>query len=452
MNIKEEGPTLAGAGLKENLFDDDKKTLPEPQPNDKSLTEKFLARVGQRSEMLQTLAKNTPEESQAPERRPLKVDLNEFSGTKYLAEYPPSYDWLLKNSLRMGCLGVIVGPPGAGKGTLAIQLCAAVASGTPLLGTWEVGRQGKVLYLSREDDKDVIHRRAHYALKQLPILEESRRAEAAANFFGVAVHGEVSICREEFKAATVKTDNFTDLKSLIEEARPVLVVLDTLIRFAGVEENSNPAITAFCAALEELAVEYGCTIILLHHSNKASGDCIDGDGELAHSLTQSAIRGASALAGCVRWAFVMTPISAALAERLILEAEQDEPPKADGSYAACRVAKKNVGPQEARHYLGRGEHGLLFKASPSVRDAEADAHRLAEEIKRREEHEEKPLPKSRCGKIAFGWGIPRTKKAVEKGIDLGFFEEHSKGKFVYLETTVPSVPKEPEQFFSLENQ
>ena len=62
-------------------------------------------------------------------RRPLQVDISAFSGPRYLGEYPPRYAWLLDKSLPLACLGAIVGPPGAGKGTFAIQLCIAVAAG-----------------------------------------------------------------------------------------------------------------------------------------------------------------------------------------------------------------------------------------------------------------------------------------------------------------------------------
>ena len=201
-------------------------------------------------------------------RRPLQVDLSQFSGTRYLREYPPAFDWLLDKSFRLNCLGAIVGPPGAGKGSLAIQLCVAVASGTSLVDAWHTAAPEPVVYLSAEDDALTIHRRVHHALEQLP---EDLREQAAANFYGIPVHGGVNLCRA-IGGTVESTANYEDLRNILDAIRPRLLVLDTLARFSGVDENDNPAMTAFCGLLEGLIDAYGCNIILLHHSNKTSGD------------------------------------------------------------------------------------------------------------------------------------------------------------------------------------
>ena len=39
-----------------------------------------------------------PEAAPQP-RRPLQVDLSQFSGVRYLREYPPAFDWLLDREL-----------------------------------------------------------------------------------------------------------------------------------------------------------------------------------------------------------------------------------------------------------------------------------------------------------------------------------------------------------------
>ena len=237
-----------------------------------------------------------PEAAPQP-RRPLQVDLSQFSGVRYLREYPPAFDWLLDKSFRLNSLGAIVGPPGAGKGSLAIQLCVAVASGTSLVGAWHTAAPEPVVYLSAEDDALTIHRRVHHALEQVP---EDLREQAAANLYGIPVHGGVNLCRA-IGGTVESTANYEDLRNILDAIRPRLLVLDTLARFSGVDENDNPAMTAFCGLLEGLIDAYGCNIILLHHSNKTSGDLIEDPKELARALTQTAMRGASALAGCIRW-------------------------------------------------------------------------------------------------------------------------------------------------------
>ena len=363
----------------------------------------------------------TAETGTAPQpRRPLQVDLSQFSGIRYLREYPPAFDWLLDKSFRLNYLGAIVGPPGAGKGSLAIQLCVAVASGTSLVDAWHTAAPEPVVYLSAEDDALTIHRRVHHALEQLP---EDLREQAAANFYGIPVHGGVNLCRA-IGGTVESTANYEDLRNILDAIRPRLLVLDTLARFSGVDENDNPAMTAFGGLLEGLIDAYGCNIILLHHSNKTSGDLIEDPKELAKALTQTAMRGASALAGCIRWGMLVAPLGAALAQKRIGESATG---KYDGAFLAVRVGKKNSGGPEPRYYLGRNEHGLLYRVDPDVRQEENDviwdAHQLAEEVERRQRAGEKPLSVSRGGQEAFGWGVSRSRKAREKAVELGLLIE-----------------------------
>lgn len=380
-------------------------------------TEEICAAVQARAIEIQGPA----EEEATPQlRRPLQVDLSHFSGIRYLREYPPAFDWLLDKSFRLNSLGAIVGPPGAGKGSLAIQLCVAVASGTSLVDAWHTAAPEPVVYLSAEDDALTIHRRVYHALEQLP---EDLREQAAANFYGIPVHGGVNLCRV-VGGVVEATANYEDLRDILDAIRPRLLVLDTLARFSGVDENDNPVMTAFCGLLEGLIDAYGCNIILLHHSNKTSGDLIEDPKELAKALTQTAMRGASALAGCIRWGMLVAPLGAALAQKRIGEPATG---KYDGAFLAVRVGKKNSGGPEPRYYLGRDEHGLLYRIAPDARQEEGDvvwdAHQLAEEVERRQRTGEKPLSVSKGGQEAFGWGISRSNKARERAVQMGLLVE-----------------------------
>ena len=402
-------------------------------------TEEIRAAVQARAIEIQGPAE---EETTPQPRRPLQVDLSQFSGIRYLREYPPAFDWLLDKSFRLNSLGAIVGPPGAGKGSFAIQLCVAVASGTSLVDTWHTAAPEPVVYLSAEDDALTIHRRVHHALEQLP---EDLREQAAANFYGIPVHGGVNLCRA-VGGVVEATANYEDLRDILDTIRPRLLVLDTLARFSGVDENDNPSVTAFCGLLEGLIDAYGCNIILLHHSNKTSGDLIEDPKELAKALTQTAMRGASALAGCIRWGMLVAPLGAALAQKRIGEPATG---KYDGAFLAVRVGKKNSGGPEPRYYLGRDEHGLLYRVDPDARQEEGDvvwdAHQLAEEVERRQRTGEKPLSATKGGQEAFGWGISRTQKARERAIEVGvLIEIRNSGKKGRSLTTPPLCSKNTE--------
>jgi hypothetical protein len=361
-------------------------------------------------------------------RRPLFVENPDaFQGLRY-TERPAAYSWLLNYSLRRACLGVIAGPPGAGKGVFSIQFAAAVAAGVPILGIWKVTEPGRVIYLSAEDDEQVIHRRFYHALELLP---KERRELAAKNFYGIPVHGNVTV--------SPGSTNLEDLRQLISSVRPSLVFVDTYARFAGIEENKTAETQAFCGMFEDIIHDYGCNIIFLHHTNKVSGDCVDNEKELNNALLQSALRGSSVLAGCARWALLMAPLGADLAEKRVAGAGD----KADGSYLAVRVAKKNAGSPERRHFLGRDDNGMLHRedAVPQEKGGVVeDAHTLAEEVRRREHAGESKLSVSRGGQDAFGWGINRTKNAVGRGLSLRLFSKSKEGRGGHLCSNVPDVP------------
>ena len=85
------------------------------------------------------------------------------------------------------------------------------------------------------------------------------------------------------------------LKERITTSKPDLVILDTLIKcYEGYEENSNPDMAKVLSFFNELAMEHNCSILLLHHTNKAAIN-----SENVTSQTNS--RGASAIVDNSRW-------------------------------------------------------------------------------------------------------------------------------------------------------
>ncbi len=162
--------------------------------------------------------------------RPLEgVNLSLCSGEHYLENFPPSFDWLLKDSLRNACIGLVVAPPGCAKGQFCIQLIAALAAGLPCLGTWTPTQQVKALYLSAEDDALILHRRLFHTLKSLPYETQER---AASKVYAIPVSGDVGL----YDPVTGKTTpHFTDLKKLIATHRPqVLIIVIATRRKSGV--------------------------------------------------------------------------------------------------------------------------------------------------------------------------------------------------------------------------
>ncbi len=360
---------------------------------------------------------------QEESKRPFaSLDFEKASGSFMLNYCPQNYDWLIEQSLRRTCIGIIVGAPGCGKGTFILQLLTAIASGGKFLNTWKVKQALRCVYISAEDDNLVIHKRLRHALKQLP---ESIQCEAAHNIYAFAVHGNVALY-----ADGKVTANFKDLKKLIERCRPHVVVLDTVARFFNINENDNPSMTQALGYLEELCQKYQINFILIHHTAKSSGAIAQDKAVLHAGLEQTALRGFTALTGSARWQLNMMSLSRGLAGKIIGKGAGQ---RNDGAYVALRVCKKNAGHPENIVYAQRGEHGLLQYVEPSkeeqqAQSVEGDATALVGEIKRRAEEKLPPLPASKAGKMVFPWGQDRNDRATQFAIDSGKIIRKKKDK------------------------
>ena len=376
--------------------------------------------AGGTAEALAALVAAAPEAAPAgSERRIVPAAGSEHAWARALARGRQAYDWLLEGSLRRGQLGLICGPPGCGKGMLALHLATALAAGVPVLRRWGASRPARVLYLSAEDDQVILDNRLVSLYEAMP--DEQRTEEMLERLWALPVQGRVNICQGDKSTGIQATSVLAEIRDLIARRKADLLILDTLARFFGVDENDNPAMTAACGFLEEIIAETGCNIILIHHANKAGGDLATKKEQLHAALTQTAIRGASALSGCVRWALLMAPLSDELALQVIGPETLGKP---SGTYVAARVGKKNAGKTEQTLYLERVEHGLLQPVAPGEEMNQRnlimhDAHMLAAEVDRREMRDEKRLSVTKGGREAFGWGDPRTKKAVEAALAEG---------------------------------
>jgi hypothetical protein len=80
---------------------------------------------------------------------------------------PNEPQWILEDSLLKGHIGMIFGPPGAGKGLFTASLIVSLASGFPLFDHWKPTRPFRVMAISIEDDLDILHRRLHQAQKHI---------------------------------------------------------------------------------------------------------------------------------------------------------------------------------------------------------------------------------------------------------------------------------------------
>lgn len=170
-----------------------------------------------------------------------------------LIKQPSPLKWLIKGLLQAETLHMFYGPPESYKSFLMLDWSLYISSG---LGAWN-GRkvnQGAVIYLAGE---------GVYGMRA--------RIKAWMKYYGVGDAG-------EFWASSDGCDlNTKDGKNKIIEnirklgIKPALIVVDTLHRFFAGDENSSMDAKTLIDACEELMREFGCAVVLVHHTGAAGG-------------------------------------------------------------------------------------------------------------------------------------------------------------------------------------
>jgi hypothetical protein len=178
--------------------------------------------------------------------------------------------FLIADLLEENALIEIFGEPGAGKSLLAYDMAACIATGHSFHG--HKVRDGAVLILAGEGHNGIKRRLSAWekqtgrSLEGAPLLVSEQPAQLLDQESLLATHA-------AFEAV------------IVEYGKPSLVIVDTLARnFGPGDENSNRDMSAFVAVLDDIRSQYGCSVVVVHHS----GHSDSGRG-----------RGASALKGAV---------------------------------------------------------------------------------------------------------------------------------------------------------
>ncbi|MEZ6038899.1 MAG: AAA family ATPase [Planctomycetaceae bacterium] len=177
-----------------------------------------------------------------------------FQSAKSAAESPkPMRPAIIENLLRRGEVGTIVASPKVGKSWFILLLAMCVSSGQRWLG--RTVQKGKVRLIDNELHEDTIENRIHIVAREL-----DQKAHDISDF--------------EFHSGRGQGITIEHLFSLVDVYRPgelSLLILDAKYRFFGDDdENDNAAQTRFHNAIDALAMQLDCGILLVHHSTKGS--------------------------------------------------------------------------------------------------------------------------------------------------------------------------------------
>jgi RecA-family ATPase len=174
-----------------------------------------------------------------------------------LAEYkdnqPPLPEELIKGILRRGHKMLISGSSKAGKSFLLMELCAAIASGTPWLG-FEC-KQGKVLYINLEIDPASCIDRFMRIFRRHRIDFEFMDNITIWNLRGHAVPLDLLVPK------LIRRVRDRDLDAII---------LDPIYKVITGDENNASEMGAFCNQFDKICTETGCSAIYCHHHSKSA--------------------------------------------------------------------------------------------------------------------------------------------------------------------------------------
>jgi hypothetical protein len=160
-------------------------------------------------------------------------------------------DWQVRWLLERNCLAVVFGAPGSMKSFFGIALCCHIASGIEFGG--RAVKQGPCIYICGEGQSGISRRFNAWCIRNRVDIGDLNVVVSTVPAF---------LCEQE------------QVKIVLSEIRkaaeyygfPELVVIDTLSRNFGGDENQTVDMIHFIAACDQIRSEYGCTVLVIHHS------------------------------------------------------------------------------------------------------------------------------------------------------------------------------------------
>ena len=187
------------------------------------------------------------------------------SAAELLKTQFPEIRWIVPGMIGEG-LTLINGAPKIGKSWFVLNLAIAAASGGGFLGTLKATKTG-TLYMALEDTE----RRINSRLKQLKAPEA-----------------------DNLKITTQWRDGYIGLENYLKANSEIgLVVIDTLARFANIEDMNDYSITTNAMArLKRIADDLNIAIVLIHHAKK-TGQKSSGADWMESALGSTGLTGAT---------------------------------------------------------------------------------------------------------------------------------------------------------------
>lgn len=232
-----------------------------------------------------------PEDAPEQEPDPFKTD-SEWD------EKPPERQWLIRDWLPRGRLGLFAGVGGYGKSRMALQIAARVAADrrgkdpeheadaipghvvTPAFRI-DPDNAGPVVFASWEDERDEMARRLESMVSEGLVTKPGPDVplhfldlRGAGPVWGPNTAGGRS---GHVQTAGGITAAGRRLRRTCEEAGAVLLIVDSLAGAYAGDENTRALVRAFCADWDAWATLNGCTVMLIAHPSKGNDGSVEND-------------------------------------------------------------------------------------------------------------------------------------------------------------------------------
>ena len=228
-------------------------------------TKEYKAQIEQEftKEPAKSVSQNQTPRTDQQANKQSEPNKNELERKKYsrhsFADFcrnPAPIKYYIKNYIQEQALHMIFGAPGSGKSFVAVDMAASIAC--PEINNWN-GRalkHGPVIYLAGEGVAGLRKRFAGWAAKrainpenvQLTVIDEAFHLDDDT---------------EEYNINTT-IENIREIYQ-----KPAVIFIDTLHVFMNGDENRAQDIGAFLTPCRKLMREFGCSVVLVHHTGVA---------------------------------------------------------------------------------------------------------------------------------------------------------------------------------------
>nr|WP_249805953.1 AAA family ATPase [Bradyrhizobium sp. 76] len=235
-------------------------------------------------------------------KKPIKDELT-FDLTPYIpqnASKIPTRKWLYGTAYIRKFIGLTAATGGAGKSSLILLECVAMACGKDLLGV-EPAEKLRVLYWNGEDPLEELERRVAGILKYYGLT----KADLGSRLFIKSGRDmPIRIAELDQGKAKIAKPMTRAMDKAVRDHKLDVVAIDPFVSSHGVPENDNNAIELVAKKWADIADKTNCAVVLSHHTRKTNG--------MGASIEDS--RGASALNYAARTRRAINTMTAAEAK------------------------------------------------------------------------------------------------------------------------------------------